>query len=355
MPESSSEDKTEQPTQKRLSDARAKGSVAKSTELNSAIILLLGMSFFYLTALRFWHLLMHGMKTTFLHINTEQVSMEAIRPHYMIGLVFIAKIVWPFFAFIAFIGVFANILQVGFLFTTQPLEPNLSKLNPISGLKNLVSVKGLAEAIKGFFKVFIVMFVAYLIIKADLPKIFSAADCSVGQSVVLLGKEMYKIGIIISILILVMAGFDYAFQRWNYMKSMRMTKQEIKEERKQLEGDPLIKSRIKSLQREMARRRMMDEVPKATVVVTNPTFIAIALQYEPDEMNAPKVVAKGKRIIAERIKKIARENDIPIVEDKPLARSLYEVVEPGDEVPPDYFAAVAEILAYVYKLRRKVA
>ncbi len=355
MADDSSGDKTEQATPKRLQEAREKGTVAKSTELNSAVVLLFGLTFLYATASKMWYELMKGMRVSFLHINTAEISMEAIRPYFFTGSLFLAKIIGPFLGFVAILGLTSNILQIGFLLTTKPLEPNLSKLNPLSGIKNLVSVKGIAEAFKSIFKIVLVTIASYLIIKSDIDKIFTCADYSSGAIIVFLGKEMFKLGIIISAILFIMAIIDYAFQRWNHMRSMRMTKQEIKEERKNIDGNPLIKSRIKSLQREMARRRMMDEVPKSTVVITNPTYIAIALLYEED-MSAPKVVAKGKRAIAERIKETAKKNDVPIVEDKPLARSLYDIVEPGDEIPSEYFAAVAEILAYIYNLKnRKVA
>jgi flagellar biosynthetic protein FlhB len=165
----------------------------------------------------------------------------------------------------------------------------------------------------------------------------------------------FKVILRIALVLLVLAILDYAYQRYEHEKGLKMTKQEIKEEHKQAEGDPQIKSRVRSLQREMARRRMMQEVPKATVVVTNPTYIAIAMRYEPGEMEAPKVIAKGKRLIAEQIKKLALGAGVPIIEDKPLARAMYDKVNVGDDIPMEFFSAVAEILAYVYKLRKKEA
>lgn len=355
MPEDSFEEKTEQPTPKRLRESREKGSVAKSAELNSAVILILGISFLYFGASHFGGNLMKGMQNTFLHIGEITASLDSVEVYYKLGLLFTAKVVGPFLLFILVLGLGVNVLQIGFLLTARPLEPDFTKLSPLKGIKNLVSVKGLVEGIKGIFKVAVVILIAYVVIKKDLPAIFAAADRTVGQIVTMLGQEMYRLAIIISVILLAMAFLDYVFQRWNHIRNLRMTKQEIKEERKQLEGDPMIKARIKSLQREMARRRMMDEVPQATVVVTNPTFIAIALQYEAAEMSAPKVVAKGKRLIAERIKKIATENGIPIVEDKPLARSLFDAANVGEEIPPAFFAAVAEILAYVFRLKNQKA
>lgn len=355
MPEESFEEKTEQPTPKRLREARERGSVAKSTELNSAVMLLLGLSFLYFMGPKIGDMLMSGTRTVFMHIGNVDASVDQVGTYYTNGLDFVGKLLGPFFVFLVFIGLGVNVLQIGFLLTARPLEPDLGKLSPIKGFKQLFSLKGFVEGAKGTFKVILVFGVAFVVVKMDLRDIFAANDKSIGQITIFLAKEMYKLGLIASLILLVMALFDYAFQRWNYHRSLKMTKQEVKEERKQLEGDPMVKARIKSLQREMARRRMMDEVPKATVVVTNPTFIAIALRYEAREMDTPQVVAKGKRLMAERIKKMAVEHGIPIVEDKPLARGLYDLVEPGDDIPPDYFPAVAEILAYVYKLQNRTA
>lgn len=355
MPEESFEEKTEQPTPKKIRESREKGSVAKSTELNSAAILILGLSFLYFTGGSTWMSIMDATKVVYNQIGQVDASINNAGVYFKIGAEFVGTLLAPFLFFVLFIGVGINLLQIGFLFTTKPLEPDLTKLNPLSGVKNLVSLKGLMEGAKGFFKVGVVFTATYLVLKADIDEIFGIADCTVGQILIFITTKMFKLGMIVALILLAMALLDYAFQRWNHLRQLKMTKQEVKEERKQMEGDPQVKSRIKSLMREMARRRMMEEVPKATVVVTNPTFIAIALRYDAETMNTPTVVAKGKRVIAEKIKEIARENGVPIVEDKPLARSMYDVVEIGDEIPPDFFPAVAEILAYVYKLQKKVA
>ncbi len=355
MADESFEEKTEAPTPKRLNEARQRGSVAKSMELNSAVLLLAGASFLYVTGPALFQNLLELIRSAFFQIATVRSSTLEINVVCLATMHFMWKAIGPFLLFITVLGVGINLAQIGLLFTMKPLEPDLGKLSPLRGIKNLVSLHGIVEAVKGIFKVCIVGFVAYIVIKGDLRPVLGTADFSVAQVAVFMGKEMYKLIMILCLVLLFLAVLDYAYQKWNYTRTMKMSKQEVKEERKQMEGDPMVKARIRSLQREMARRRMMEEVPKATVVVTNPTFIAIALRYDP-EMNAPKVVAKGKRLLAERIREIARVNGIPIVEDKPLARAMYDVVEPGDEVPSQFFAAVAEVLAYVFRLQnRKVA
>ncbi len=352
MAEDSFEEKTEQPTPKRLSEARERGSVAKSIELNSTVLLMASASYLYFAGPALTHNLTGLMRSWFMQAAVVRESGIDLLGIYVSSLHFMARAIGPFLLFVTVLGIAVNVAQIGFLLTTKPLELDLGKLSPLKGIGNLVSLRGLVEAVKGILKIVVVGIISYMVIKGDFNTILGSGDLSVGQMAVFTGKEMYKVVMILCLVLFVVAILDYLYQRWNHTRSLRMTKQEIKEERKQMEGDPMVKARIRSLQREMARRRMMDEVPKATVVVTNPTFIAIALRYEAD-MNAPKVVAKGKRAIAERIRESARAHGIPIVEDKPLARAMYDMVEPGDEVPQEFFAAVAEVLAYVYRLQKK--
>jgi flagellar biosynthetic protein FlhB len=252
-------------------------------------------------------------------------------------------------------GVMANILQVGWLVTFKPLIPDLSKISPLSGLRNLFAMSKLFDLAKEVVKLVVIGFIAYGCIKKDLLVFLTLSDQSIEHIFVALFTSIFWLGIKIALALLVLAIIDFAYQKHRYHQGLKMTKQEVKDEMKQMEGDPQVKSKIKSLQMEMAFRRMMSEVPKATVVVTNPTFIAIALRYEMGVDKAPVVLAKGKRKTAERIREIARENDIPIVEDKPLARAMYDAIEIGTEIPREFFTSVAEILAYVYKLKEKVA
>lgn len=352
MPEDSFEEKTEQPTPKRLSEARERGSVAKSMELNSSVLLMASATYLYFAGPALTHNLTELMRSWFMQTAAVRQTGVDLQGVYVAGLHFLARAIGPFLLFVTVLGLAVNIAQIGFLLTTKPLEPDLAKLSPLKGISNLVSIRGLVETVKGILKIVVVGIISYMVVKGDFNAILGCGDFSVGQMAVFTGTEMYKIVMILCLVLLAVAILDYLYQRWNHTRSLRMTKQEIKEERKQMEGDPMVKARIRSLQREMARRRMMDEVPKATVVVTNPTFIAIALRYDAD-MSAPKVVAKGKRAVAERIRETARAHGIPIVEDKPLARAMYDVVEPGAEVPQQFFSAVAEVLAYVYRLQKK--
>jgi flagellar biosynthetic protein FlhB len=253
------------------------------------------------------------------------------------------------------VGIAANLLQVGFMFTLQPLAPKLEKLNLLSGAKRLLSLRSIVEMVKDIAKLLLIGAIAFFTIKGEFGKFLGLWDASPGGIWVFILMVSFKIVLRVALALLIISIIDFFYQRYEYEKQLKMTKQEVKEERKQMDGDPQIKSRVRSLQREMARRRMMQEVPKATVVVTNPTYIAIAIRYEPEAMQTPKVMAKGKRLMAGQIKKKAMELGIPIVEDKPLARAMYDKVEPGDDIPVEFFAAVAEVLAYVYRLKKKEA
>ena len=355
MAEESFDEKTEAPTDKRRTEARQKGTVAKSTEINSVLVLLVGL--FMLKFFGPWMMkeLSSWMTELFQSIADPDFTVRRLMEITVRTIVVMLKVIAPVCAGIMVIGLVANIMQIGFLFTMQPLTPNLSKINPISGFGRLFSMRSGVEAIKNIVKLVIIGLVAYWTIKSEWDKIMILADASVGTIVAFTATTAYKIILRIALVLVILAILDYAYQRYTHEKKLKMTKQEVKEERKQMEGDPQVKSRVRSLQREMARRRMMQEVPRATVVVTNPTFIAIAMRYEPAESDAPVVLAKGKRIIAERIRAIALENGIPIIEDKPLARVMYDKVTVGFPIPSEFFTAVAEIMAYVYRLKNRKA
>jgi flagellar biosynthetic protein FlhB len=242
---------------------------------------------------------------------------------------------------------------VGFLYAPTGLQPDLSKIDPIKGFKRLFSVNSLFELIKSILKMVIIGFVPYVIIKNEMQNFFMLSQYTVFQTMIYMGKIVFRILFSTGLVLLVLAVFDYAYQRWEYEKGLRMTKQEIKDEFKNTEGDPAIKGRIKRLQREMARKRMMAAVPKADVVVTNPTHLAVALKYDQNIDFAPRVVAKGAGYLAEKIKKIATENDLPLVENKSLAQVLYKMVNVGDLIPENLYRSVAEVLAYVYNLKNR--
>lgn len=355
MAEESAGEKTEAPSEKKRQDAREKGTVAKSTEINSVVVLLTGIFMMKLLGPWMWGELTAGTTDFFISISNDPLTdAGCIRLTYK-ALLLMAKTALPVAGAIMVMGVIANVAQIGFLFTTKPLVPNFEKINPISGFGRLFSLRSIFETIKNIAKLTVIAFVAYTTLKGEFGKMMQLADTQVGIIWLFMLTVGFKVLLRIALVLLIIAILDYAYQRYDHEKRLKMSHQELKEERKQLDGDPQIKSRIRSLQREMARRRMMEQVPKATVVVTNPTYIAIALRYEPGEQEAPVVVAKGKRIIAERIKALAGEHGIPIVENKPLARAMYDKVEPGLPIPVEFFTAIAEIMAYVYRLRNRSA
>ena len=355
MPEESFEERTEAPTPKRRREAREKGNVAKSTEVNSVLVLLIGILVLRLAGSWIFQQTGGYITKTFGIIANPHLGHSTLIDIFRHSVMMFFKVALPIALVILAVGLLANIIQVGFLFSSNPLIPKFEKINPLSGLKRMFSLRSIVEAIKSLFKMGIIALVAYLTIRGEYSELITLHDTSVGVIWVTILETGFKIVFRVALVLIFIAILDYAYQRYEYEKKLKMTRYEIKEERKQLEGDPLIKARVRSLQREMARRRMMEEVPKATVVVTNPTTLAIAIRYEQTEMDAPVVLAKGKHLVAERIKQVAEENEIPVVEDKILARAMYDQVEPGDEIPMEFYNAVAEILAYVYKLKNKVA
>jgi flagellar biosynthetic protein FlhB len=265
----------------------------------------------------------------------------------------VISIIGPLFVIIVATAILANAFQVGFLVSFKPLVPDFSRIDPIKGFKNFFSKHKIGELLKGVMKIFIIAYTAYRTVVNRIDKFPALIDQSVEEILIFIVSMMFRVMFNVILIYIVIAILDYAFQRWKYEENLKMTKQEVKEELKQHEGDPLIKGRIRSIQREMARRRMMKEVEKAEVVVTNPVFIAVALKYEMDKMDAPMVVAKGARLIAEKIKEVAVAHDIPIIEDKPLAQALYKNVEIGEFIPLDLYKTIAEIFAYVYKISKK--
>jgi flagellar biosynthetic protein FlhB len=355
VPDESTDDKTEAPTDKRRSESRNKGNVTNSTEINSVVVLLVGLFLLKLTGPWMMRHIVAYVQETFSLISHPQADMQFAAAIVVKAIVAICFISWPVCIGVMALGIFANLIQVGFLFTLEPLAPKLEKISPLAGFKRLFAMRSFVEMIKNVLKLVIIGFVAYITVAGEFNTITGLADTTSGAILMFMMAVSFKVILRVALVLLVLAILDFAYQRYEHEKGLKMTKQEIKEEHKQSEGDPQIRARVRSLQREMARRRMMQEVPKATVVVTNPTHIAIAMRYEPGEMETPLVVAKGKRLIAEQIKKLALEAGVPIVEDKPLARAMYDKVNVGDNIPIEFFSAVAEILAYVYKLRKKEA
>jgi flagellar biosynthetic protein FlhB len=349
----SSQDKTEQPTGKKLADERQKGNVVQSREVPAVMVLSgsLGVLFFGGS----WML---GRLTATMRGVYQQAGSFDVMPgtmHTLFWELFLSTIVIliPLMLVVMTAGVVGNVAQFGFLFTGEKLTPNLAKLNPINGIKKLFSLRSLVELAKSILKLIIIGGVAYAVINRHLDQIPGLMQLSVGGILSFIGQVSFQICFYTCIVLLLMAMLDYAYTKWQHHHDLKMTKQEVKDEHKQQEGDPSVKARIRSVQREMARRRMMEAVPQATVVITNPTHLAIAIQYE-DGMQAPKVVAKGAGFIAQKIKALAAENNVPLVENKPLARTMFKTTDIGDFIPAELYRAVAEILAYVYRLKGMV-
>ena len=262
------------------------------------------------------------------------------------------KIVGPFLIIIMLAGVMSNLLQIGGLrFSSHPLVPKFNKLNPLAGFGRIFSKNSVMELFKSLFKVGIISVISYYVIKSHWKEIPPLMGFGVGQVLSFMGFVALEIIFNVLLVMIFLSLLDFTFQKFTYLENLRMTKQEIKEERKESDGNPQVKQRIRTVQMQMARKRMMSAVPEADVIVTNPTHISIAIKYDTENFAAPLVVAKGVGPIAMRIREIAKENGIPLVEDKPLARTLNKTVEVGQMIPASLYKAVAEILAYVYKLK----
>jgi flagellar biosynthetic protein FlhB len=352
MPESNGQERTEKATQKRRRQSRREGQVAQSREIPSVLILMTALTFFYFAgSWMFWNI-SGFIGGVYQHLDTmrlntvSDVSALSIEIFNKLFLILI-----PWFVLILIAGMVGNIGQVGFEVHSEPLRPKLTKLNPIAGLKKLISAKSLVEFVKSIMKLLIIGGISYGLIKAEMKGFPPLMQQEVGDILLFIARVAFKILFLVCLALIILAFFDYIYQRWQFEESIKMTKQEVKDERKQAEGDPKIKSRIRKAQLEMAARRMMAAVPEADVVITNPVHLAVALKFEASEMIAPTVIAKGSGYIAERIKKIAGEHQVPTVEDKPLAQALFKMVEIGEFIPVELYRAVAEILAYVYRLK----
>lgn len=353
MSSNNDQEKTEKPTPKKIADARKKGQVAISKEVPSVLILLAALGVFFFSGSWMLRHLAGYMKGILQNIGTFHLNEDFLYTFLADVSGEIIIILIPLMIGVLIAGIAGNIAQFGFLFTGEPLRPKFTKLNPLKGAKKLCSVKSIVELLKMLLKIIIIGGTAFIIVKREYKAIPSLIYMEVGEILSIIGKISFEICFYTSIVLILLAGLDFAYQKWHHEKDLRMTKQEIKEERKQQEGDPLLKARIKRTQIEIAKRRMMEAVPDADVIITNPTSLAIALKFDAKDMAAPKLIAKGAGFIAEKVKEIARENDIPVVEQKPLAQILYKSVEIGDYIPANFYRAVAEILAYVYRLKGK--
>jgi len=351
MAEQNFQEKTEKATPKKREETRKKGQVAKSRELPSVAVLLGGLFTLTLFGSYMYSHILTMMRGVFSHLTMKDVDITEVVlfGRQMIQQMFL--ILAPLLFAIFFTAVFSNVIQVGFLLSGESIKPSLSKINPIKGLSRLFSKQSAMELIKSLSKLAIISLVAYLTIKGEVENSVQYGDMELNSMITHMMYTTFKIFLKCALAMVFLVVIDYAFQKWDFENRIKMSKQEVKDEFKRTEGDPQIKSRIRSIQMEMARRRMMQDVPEADVVITNPTHIAVALKYDSLAMGAPKLLAKGAENVAEKIKSIAKEHHIPVVENKELARNIYKIVEIGQEIPVALYQAVAEVLAYIYKLR----
>ncbi|WP_305043264.1 flagellar biosynthesis protein FlhB [Geoalkalibacter sp.] len=350
MSADSGQEKTEQATAKRREDFRQKGQVAQSREVNTAILMTGAVILWFFYAPVFWRGINEILAAIWGRSAEMAVTTATVPGLFSMLIGKVGLLLAPLLLLTLVLGVAASVAQIGWLFTTKPMEPDFSKLNPITGMKKFVSKRMVVELVKSLIKVGVVGYVAYRTVAGEFENALYLVDMDLVETVRYLGKVSFLILLKTCGVLMILAIFDYGFTRWEMEEKMKMTKQETKEEHKQTEGDPHIKAKIRGVQMQMARKRMMAEVPKADVVVTNPTHLSVALVYERGKMDAPRVVAKGADLVAMKIREIARENNVPLVENVPVARALYQV-ELGQDIPEDMFKAVAEILAYVYSLK----
>jgi flagellar biosynthetic protein FlhB len=345
--------RSEPATPKRRNKARSEGSVAKSMDLNSAVGLLIAavaMSWFgggMIEGLK-------GIMITLLsQCGTHEVTL-ADAPRYLLqGFIVIGGLLTPLFLAVMIGGVAVNIAQTGFKITPKVAYPKFNRINPVTGIGRLFSPNSVVELFKSILKIILVGSVVYIAIRNNLNLIYSLTELPADALGPAIAKLLLHILMTAAVTLIVLGIFDFFYRRYEHETSLKMTKEEVREESKEQEGDPRVKSKIREIMIKKTIQRMMKKVPEADVVITNPIHLAVALKYDRTKSAAPIVVAKGARKVAERIKEIAREHNVPIIENKPLARALFKAVEVGDEIPLDLYKAVAEILAYVYRLKKK--
>lgn len=347
-------EKTEKPTPQKLREARQKGQVAKSTELSAAILLGMGiLGLYVLSGYMMETISMYFSQHFSLKIltNPDQMNVHVL---FIDTILWVAKLLGPLLALILVIAVLSQYLQVGALFTPSALLPKWSRISPIEGFKRMFSLRSLIELIKSIIKVTAVGWIAYTTIRNDWSTLSNLSQVDVYPLMTTVGGMALAIFWKSALLLLGIALLDWFYQRFEHEKNLRMSKQEVKEEWKRSEGDPMIRNRIRERGRALAMQQMMQDVPKADVVITNPTHYAVAIQYDVENMQAPLVIAKGIDDVAQRIKEKARLHDVILVENRVLAQTLYKTVEIGDSIPEDLFQAIAEVLAYVYRLKNKL-
>lgn len=353
MPDQDRESRTETATPRRRQEAREKGQVARSTDLSSALMLLLGMVF-----LRFYGpTLLDQIKTMSIEIfswmGTPHAEGQDTLQYGWTLAWGMTKALAPMLLFLVVMSLAVNWVQFGFVLSGKPLVPDLNKLNPINGFSRMFSARGLMLLVTSLLKVAAGGLVFWLRLRAEMADLLLLPGLTPHGTLSAVGGMVFRIGMDLGILLLVLAVIDYLFQRYQHEQDLKMTTHEVKEEMKRMEGDPTIRARRRAIARRMVMQQMMAHVPEAEVVITNPTHLAVALKYDAEEMTAPEVVAKGQRLVAERIKELARQHRVPIVENRPLARALFKAADVGQQVPAHLYEAVAEVLALVYGLNEQ--
>ena len=343
-------------TPHKRNESREKGQVAKSNELTTTLALIAVLGFFFVAGYDTYHHLIDIMYGAFTAIGGQLSAGKTIL--IFLGLMGIAfKIIAPVMIVAVIVGVLGNIFQIGLIFSSQPLMPQMNRINPISGFKRILSMRGLFEAVKSIFKIGLIGYIVYVTIMSGLADVFSLVDADKSNIAALFVSTVGRIGFQVflraALALLFLSIFDFLYQRWQHEQDIRMTREEIREEMKRTEGDPEIRRRIRRVQRELSQARMMKAIPEADAVITNPVHLAVAIKYDYEVMDSPYVVAKGERKIARQIREIAEEHGVPIVENPPLAQALYKNVEVGEVIPMEFYQAIAEVLAYVHELTNR--
>ena len=351
MADDSDLEKSEQPTDSKLKKAKEKGQIPRSRELTSLMILLVGIMLFWIMGTNFVSklktIIQQAMLVAHRTDDDKQIIFNLIN---LLTAGFWA--ILPIFVGLVIVAIIAPLSVGGLLFSLQSIKPNLGKLNPISGFKRLFSLRIFSELFKSILKVVLIAFAAALFLIHQFPNMLALPSMYLNNALSQVMQLLIYASLLIVLALIPMVGFDIFYQIWSNLKKLKMSKQEVKDEFKEQEGNPQIKGRIRQMQQAIARRRMMKDVPKANVIVTNPTHYAVALQYDEKTMSAPKILAKGTDNIASKIKQIAQEHQIPQLEAPPLARALYRHGEIGKSIPAELYAAVAQILVWVYQLKR---
>lgn len=346
-------EKSEQPSSRRLEQAREKGQAPSTKELGPVFVFFGAMGMIAVWAPMAWQHLQKSSRQWFGQAGQVKLTPDTAYSTLLDVMQNGGMLIMPFAIVVSLLAVGALLMQTGWLWKEDGIQPKISKLNPVQGFKKIVGFRGVAELIKSLIKLGIIGLIAYLVSRDFVPEIVSLPSLSTSDAIAKVGYMAFLLVLWIGLVLLALAVADYAYQKWQFKRDQRMTKQEVKDEMKDVEGNPLIRSRRQSLQRDRARQRMMQTVPQADVVITNPTHLAVALQYDSVEGAAPTVLAKGAGFVAERIKEIARNTGVPIIENKSLARGLFKLVGVGKEIPNNLYKAVAEVLAYVYRLKQE--